>query len=212
MIDITDLSGVTRIVSIDAETTGHPVRTQAEVLKLPKGMRLPGVIIQIGCVELLRDDAGWRVAERWQTLVNPEGPVHPAAMKVHGIHPAALKTAPRFVDVHERLAGFVGDAALLAHSARNEIDFLNYEMRRARLIGWDAVAYHEGRFLDTQVIARSVFPGAPGSLDVLCDRLWIDRSDRFQHHGALLDAELTAEAFIKMTTGFVQDATRTFST
>jgi hypothetical protein len=31
--------------------------------------------------------------------------------------------------------------------------------------------------------------------------LWIHPADRDQHHGALLDAELTAEAFIKMATG-----------
>ena len=212
MLEVADLSGVARIVSIDAETTGHPVKTQAEILKLPKGLRLPGVIIQIGCVELLRDADGWRVGGTWQSLVNPEGPVHPAALKVHGIHPNALRSAPRFADVHEAFAGFVGEAVLLAHSARNEIDYLNYEMRRGKLVAWDTEPYHEGRFLDTQLIARTVFPGAPGSLDVLCDRLWIDRSDRFQHHGALLDAELTAEAFIKMTTGFVQDQPRTFST
>ena len=31
--------------------------------------------------------------------------------------------------------------------------------------------------------------------------MWIHPADRDQHHGALLDAELTAEAFIKMATG-----------
>jgi DNA polymerase III subunit epsilon len=211
MLEIADLPDVARIVSIDVETTGHPVRTQAEILKLPKGLRLPGVVIQIGCVELLRDGSGWQVGQTWQALINPDGPVHPAAMKVHGIHPNKLRSAPRFIDAHAEFAAFLGEAVLLAHSARNEIDYLNYEMRRAKLVDWDAAPYHAGRFIDTQIMARSVFPGAPGSLDVLCDRLWIDRSDRFQHHGALLDAELTAEAFIKMTTGFVQDGARSFS-
>ncbi len=211
MLEITDILGAARIISIDVETTGHPVRTEAEILKLPKGLRLPGTIIQIGCVELLREGDGWRSGETWQTLVNPDGPVHPAAMKVHGIHPNALRKAPRFAEILPTFEGFIGEAVLLAHSARNEIDYLNYEMRRAKLAAWDAEPYHEGRFLDTQLIARTVFPGAPGSLDVLCDRLWIDRSDRFEHHGALLDAELTAEAFIKMTTGFVQDGPRSIS-
>jgi DNA polymerase III subunit epsilon len=211
MLDIADCTGVLRIVSIDVETTGHPVRTEAEVLKLPKGLRLPGCVIQIGCVELHRDGDGWRTGETWQTLLNPDGPVHPAALKVHGLHPATLKTAPRFTDVREAFEAFLGDAVLLAHSAKNEIDYLNYEMRRAKLVGWGDAPYHEGRFLDTQVIGRAKFPGAPASLDALCDRLWVDRSDRFTHHGALLDAELTAEAFIKMTTGFIQDEVRSFS-
>jgi DNA polymerase III epsilon subunit len=211
MLELADIRDVTRLVSVDVETTGHPARTHAEVLKLPKGMRLPGTVIQIGCLELLREGDGWRTGETWQTLVNPDGPVHPAALKVHGLHPAALKNAPRFTDVRDAFEAFVGGATFLAHSARNEIEYLNYEMRRAKLADWDAEPYHEGRFLDTQLIARTVFPGAPGSLDVLCDRLWIDRSDRFEHHGALLDAELTAEAFVKMVTGFVQDGRRSIS-
>lgn len=211
MIDTSDLSGVNRILAIDMETTGYPVKTPAEVLRLPRGLRLPGVIIQIGCVELLREGDGWRIGEAWETLVNPDGPVQPASVAVHGIHPARLKTAPRFADVVQELERMVGDSILLAHSAFNEIDFLNFEMRRAKLVAADASPYGEDRFIDTQVMARALFPGAPGSLDTLLDRLWIDRSSRFQHHGALLDAEMTAEAFIKMATGFVQDETRTFS-
>jgi DNA polymerase III epsilon subunit len=211
MLEIGDIRDVARLVSVDVETTGHPVKALAEILKLPKGLRLPGTIIQIGCVELIREGDGWRTGETWQTLVNPDGPVHPAALKVHGIHPAALKNAPRFPDIRGAFEDFVGDAVFLAHSARNEIEYLNYEMRRAKLVGWEDEPYHDGRFLDTQLIARTVFPGAPGSLDVLCDRLWIDRSDRFEHHGALLDAELTAEAFVKMVTGFTKDETRVIS-
>ena len=211
MLTIADAADAPRIVSIDIETTGHPVKTHAEFLKLPKGLRPPGVIIQIGCVELLRDGDGWRIGEQWETLVNPDGPLHPAAIKVHGIRPAALTKARRFAEVRMEFEGFLRDSVLLAHSALNEIDFLNYEMRRTRLVDWEAEPFHEGRFLDTQILARETFPGAPGSLDVLCDRLWIDRSDRFQYHGALLDAALTAEAFVKLTTGFVQPDVRSFS-
>jgi len=211
MLDLTHITDVQRIVSVDIETTGHPTKTHAEVLKLPKGLRVPGVIIQIGCVEILREGDGWAMGAKWESLVNPDGPIHSAAMKVHGIHHARLKNAPRFTDIREEFEAFVSDSTLLAHAASNEIDFLNYELRRAKLVDWQAEPFHEGRFVDTQVIARSVFPGAPGSLDALCNRLWIHPSDRDQFHGALLDAELTAEAFIKMATGFVQDNARTFT-
>jgi DNA polymerase III epsilon subunit family exonuclease len=211
MLAVADIAGLDRCVAIDLETTGHPAKTHAEVLKLPKGLRLPGCVIQIGCIELLRDGDSWKTGATWETLVNPEGSVHPAAAKVHGIHPNAIKAAPRFVEVYPALAAFLGSVPLLAHAAWNEIDYLNFEMRRAKLVGWDETPFWDDRFLDTQIIARGIFPGAPGSLDVLLDRLWIDRSGRDQHHGALLDAELTAEAFIKMTNGFVQDEIRTLS-
>lgn len=211
MLTANDVAEVARLVAIDAETTGHATKTGLEVAKLPKGMRLPGVIIQLGCVELLREGDSWRTGETWETLVNPDGPVSPYAMRVHGVHPAVLKNAPRFLDIREPLEAFIGNAPLIAHAAKNEIDFLNYEMRRCRLVGWDQSPYDETRFLDTQLIARDVFPGAPTNLDAICDRLWIDRSDRFQHHGALLDAMLTAEAFIRMTNGSLSDEPRVLS-
>lgn len=212
MLTLADLADVRRVVSIDMETTGNAVRTADEVLRMPRGMRLPGVIIQIGCVELLHEGDSWTTGRRWETFVNPDAPIHPQASKVHGIQAFALKKAPRYSDVHKEFEELVGDSLLLAHAAENEIGFLNYEMRRAKLVGWDAAdPYHPDRFFDTQIIARDFFPGASGSLDALCNRLWIYPEDRDQHHGALLDADLTAEAFIKMATGFVRDEVRTFS-
>lgn len=193
------------------ETTGQRVLTPAEVLRQPRGLKIPGVIIQIGCVEMLRDGEGWKIGEMWETLVNPDCGVNPQAMKVHGIHPAMLKKAPRFSDVVAEFERMVGNGPMLAHSAENEIDFLNYEMRRAKLVAPDATPYDDDRFFDTQIMMEAVFPGAPRSLDVLLDRLWIDRSPRFERHGALLDAELTAEAFIRIVGGFTQDKTRNFS-
>ena len=212
MLTRADLADVRRIVSVDMETTGNAVKTADEVRRMPKGMRLPGVIIQIGCVEILREGDGWATGRKWETLVNPDAPIHPRASKVHGIQGFSLKNAPRYSEVHKEFEDLVGDSPLLAHAAENEIGFLNYEIRRAKLAGWDdADPYHPDRFFDTQIIARDFFPGASGSLDALCNRLWIYPEDRDQKHGALLDADLTAEAFIKMATGFVRDEVRTFS-
>jgi len=211
MLTLNDLPDINRIVALDAETTGHRIMSLTEIRKMPKGMRLPGIVIQLGCAELLRDGGTWITGRTWETLVNPDGPISPASIAVHGIRPGALKAAPRFADVRSEFEEFLGGSVLLAHAAENEIDFLNYEMRRAKLTGWEESPYHEGRFLDTQLIARDVFPGAPGNLDALCDRLWIDRSDRFEHHGALLDAMMTAEAFAKMAGGFVRDEVRSIS-
>lgn len=211
MLTIGDVAGTQRLVVLDAETTGQRTPGAAEVAKLPKAMRLPGILIQLGCVELLRDGIGWRTDRTWETLLNPDGPVKPDAMKVHGIKPADLRGARRFPEILPEFEAFLDGAPMVAHAALNEIGFLNYEMRRAKLVGWDEAPFHEGRFLDTQVLARETFPGATQTLDALCDRLWIDRSDRFARHGALLDAELTAEAFMKLTTGFVVDQVRSFS-
>lgn len=211
MLILEDLTDVTRMVAIDAETTGVRIPRAEEIKKMPKGMRLPGIIIEIGCVELLRDGDGWKTGEPWHRRIQPDGPIAKASVAVHGINPAALKDAPRFRDVLDDFEVFIGQDVLLAHSASNEIDFLNFEYARVGRCGFDEVIFSDNDFVCTQELSRQFFPGVPGSLDVLCDRLWIDRSDRFLHHGALLDAILTAEAFMKMQGGFVVEETRSVS-
>jgi DNA polymerase III epsilon subunit len=211
MLTLDDLTEVRRIVAIDAETTGFRIPSAAEIRKMPKGLKLPGIVIEIGCVELLCDDDGWRTGETWQSRVQPNGPIAKAAIAIHGIHPAELKDAPLFRDLLEPFEDFIGQDVLLAHSAVNEIDFLNFEYARLGRCGFDETIFSGQDFVCTQELSRQFFPGVPGSLDVLCDRLWIDRTDRFKHHGALLDAILTAEAFIKMQGGFVRDETRSVS-
>lgn len=211
MLTLEDLGDIGRLVAIDAETTGFPIPGPAEIKRMPKGLRLPGIVIEIGCVELLRDGDGWKTGATWQRRIQPGGPIAKAAMAVHGIHPAQLKEAPSFHDVLDEFEEIIGQDVLLAHSAVNEMDFLNFEYARAGRCGFDESIFSDSDFVCTQQLSRQFFPGAPGSLDVLCDRLWIDRSDRFQHHGALLDALLTAEAFMKMEGGFVQDDPRSLS-
>jgi DNA polymerase III subunit epsilon len=49
-------------------------------------------------------------------------------------------------------------------------------------------------------MARELYPGQRASLDALCKRLEVDNSSRTLH-GALLDAGLLAEVYIRMTRG-----------
>jgi DNA polymerase-3 subunit epsilon len=54
--------------------------------------------------------------------------------------------------------------------------------------------------VDTLMIARKRFPGAPASLDALCRRFAIDNSARTLH-GALLDAQILAEVYLELIGG-----------
>jgi DNA polymerase-3 subunit epsilon len=53
---------------------------------------------------------------------------------------------------------------------------------------------------DSLLLAREMFPGKSNSLDALCRRLEVDNTHRTLH-GALLDAGLLAEVYIRMTRG-----------
>jgi len=54
--------------------------------------------------------------------------------------------------------------------------------------------------LDTLVLARQMHPGQRNSLDALCKRYDIDNSHR-ELHGALLDSEILADVYLRMTGG-----------
>ena len=51
--------------------------------------------------------------------------------------------------------------------------------------------------MDTLILARDKFPGAPVSLDALCKRFRIDNSKRTQHT-ALIDCDLLAKVYINL--------------
>ena len=56
------------------------------------------------------------------------------------------------------------------------------------------------RMVDTLALARTRHPGAKHSLDALCSRFGVDRSQRVKH-GALLDAQLLAQVYVELTGG-----------
>ena len=109
-----------RLVAFDAETTGKRTPDAEFIKKQPFAWRPPGIMIELGFVEMLRDGAGWKKGEAWASLVNPDGPIEPAAIKVHGIKPNDLKHAPRFPQLLERVRDFIGDSPIIAHAWRNE--------------------------------------------------------------------------------------------
>ena len=59
---------------------------------------------------------------------------------------------------------------------------------------------HVGRIVDSLSMARESFPGKSNSLDALCKRFEVNNSLR-ELHGALLDAGLLAEVYLRMTRG-----------
>src|SRR5271166_6926094 len=97
-----------RHVALDAETTGKRTPDAEFIRKRPFAWRAPGIIIEVGFVEMLREGEGWRKGETWSSRLNPDGPIDPEAIKIHRIRPADLKNAPRFPTILPKLKDFVG--------------------------------------------------------------------------------------------------------
>jgi DNA polymerase-3 subunit epsilon len=121
--------------------------------------------------------------------------VPPEAERVHGITSAFLADKPRFAEVVEAFLEFLGEAALVIHNASFDLKFVNAELERISQRPLPA-----SRAIDTIDMAKSKIPGARYSLDELCKRFGIDLSAR-EKHGALLDAELTAQVYLELIGG-----------
>jgi DNA polymerase III subunit epsilon len=170
-----------RQIFLDTETTG---------LSPENGDRL----IEIGCLEMVNRRL---TGNHLHLYVNPERPSSEEAIRVHGITNEFLADKPRFVEVVDQLLAYVAGAEIIIHNAAFDVGFLDAELRRAKRDGFRA---HVTRVTDSLLMAREMFPGKSNSLDALCRRLEVDNSNRTLH-GALLDAGLLAEVYIRLTRG-----------
>ena len=173
-----------RQIFLDTETTG---------LAAEQGDR----IIEIGCVEMSDRRLTGRTLHRY---VNPERSSHPDALRVHGITDAFLADKPLFSAVAAEIVDFVQGAEVIIHNASFDLGFINAEFKRLNL---PLFSQHAALVTDSLHMARDMFPGKSNSLDALCKRLEVDNSNR-ELHGALLDAGLLAEVYLRLTRG--QDA------
>jgi len=168
-----------REIVFDTETTG---------LNPAGGDRM----VEIGCIEIYnRVETG----RHFHAYFNPERDMPAEAEAVHGLTTIFLSDKPRFSERAEELLEFIADSPLVAHNASFDFGFLNFELEQC---GKGAVSLN--RMIDTLSLARSKHPGAKHSLDALCMRFGIDRSQRVKH-GALLDAQLLAQVYVELTGG-----------
>ncbi len=170
-----------RQIFLDTETTG---------LSPESGDR----IIEIGCIEM---NNRRMTGETLHFYLNPERRSHPDAVKIHGLSDEFLADKPMFASVADELLEFVSGAEIIIHNAGFDVGFLNEELRR---LGRPKFPGFVTKVTDSLQMAREMFPGKANSLDALCKRLEVDNSNRALH-GALLDAGLLAEVYIRMTRG-----------
>src|SRR6185295_6165629 len=172
---------MTRQVVLDTETTGlNP--------------KLGDRVIEIGCVEIIDRRIG---EQRFHAYLNPERDIEEGASRVHGLTREDLAGKPKFAEIAPAFLGFIRGAELIIHNADFDVEFLDMELGQAKL---GPLRDHVARVTDTLAQARELHPGKKNSLDALCERYFVDHSNRTLH-GALLDARLLAECYLAMTRG-----------
>jgi DNA polymerase-3 subunit epsilon len=171
-----------RQIILDTETTG---------LEPKQGHR----IIEIGCIELINR----RKTERnFHQYLNPERDIEDGAFNIHGLSNEFLSDKSRFADIAQEFIDFIRDGELIIHNAPFDVGFINAELK---LLGkkWGKIEDYCSVF-DTLVLAREKHPGQKNNLDALCKRYEVDNSQR-DLHGALLDAKILLDVYLKMTGG-----------
>ncbi len=165
-----------REICFDTETTGLDPKT---------GDR----ITEIGCVEIIdRKITG----NSFREIINPNRKNSLESIQITGLTDEILKDKPFFEEIADNFLEFIGDSKLIAHNAGFDMSFINHELK---LLGKEPL---KNEIVDSLTLARIKFPGKKNKLDVLCERFGIDNSMR-EKHGALLDAELLAEVYLKLT-------------
>ena len=175
-----------RQIIFDTETTGM----NRESRDKSEGHR----IIEIGCIELIDRRP---TENHFHRYLNPEQPIDPGAVDIHGITNERVAHEPTFAAILGDLLAYLDGAdELIAHNMPFDQSFLNRELKLAQ-----AGFKLEDRFrlTDTVQLARSRLSIGKYTLDALCKHYGIDNSNRTLH-GALLDSQLLAEVYLRLTT------------
>ena len=170
-----------RQIVMDTETTG---------LDPKEGHR----IIEIGCVEL---EDRRLTGNNFHEYLQPDRAIDPRAMEIHGITNEFLIDKPRFLDVQRAFLDYIDGAELIIHNAGFDVSFIDHELQ---LNNYSKALSDHCSVIDSLKLAREMYPGQRNSLDALCKRLDINNGHRTLH-GALLDSEILADVYLRMTGG-----------
>ncbi len=169
-----------RLVVLDTETTGLDAKTDN--------------IIQIGAVAIQNGEI--IIADSFECLVRSDHAGSDESIGIHGLRPSDVQNGLEISDVLLPLLQYIGGDVIVGHHISFDRKILSFNLRKHHR----AQIYN--RCIDTARMAvRLEHPGKQPeeinwkdySLDALCDRYNIRRTDR---HTAAGDAFITAQLFL----------------
>lgn len=158
MLDLTN----TKFAFLDIETTGLSPWFGDRVCEV-------GIVLT----------EGKRIKNTYQTLVNPERPLSPAAASTNRLTDVELSEAPYFYMVAREVTACLRDTVVVCHNAPFDLQFLDSEFRRlGKEIEFPNLA-------DTLAVARQVVDVPSYTLVSLAETFHVDKVEA---HRALADA------------------------
>ncbi len=144
-------------------------------------------IIQVGAARIVNNRLLRQ--ETFNQIVDPERPLKPESIPIHGITEDMVRGQPNIDVVLPAFHEFCEDTVLIAHNAAFDMRFLQLKEERTGIRFTQPV-------LDTLLLSAVVHPNQEShKLDVILERLGITIDKR---HNALEDALATGEVFLKL--------------
>jgi DNA polymerase-3 subunit epsilon len=144
-------------------------------------------IIQVGAARIVNNRLLRQ--EVFNQLVDPERPLKPESIPIHGITEDMVRGQPNIDVVLPAFHEFCEDTVLIAHNAAFDMRFLQLKEERTGIKFSQPV-------LDTLLLSAVIHPNQEShKLDVILERLGIQIGNR---HNALEDALATAAVFLKL--------------
>lgn len=106
-------------------------------------------IVELGAV---RWQNGCEI-DSYQCLINPQRPMPPAVIEIHGITDDDVKDSPTIEEKLPEFIDFLNTDIVVAHNARFDVGFLRQSCIR---VGLTMPSLH---YIDTCALARRTFPG-----------------------------------------------------
>lgn len=144
-------------------------------------------IIQIGAARIVNNRLLRQ--ETFNQIVDPERPLRPEGIPIHGITEDMVRGQPNIDIVLPAFHEFCEDTVLIAHNAAFDMRFLQLKEERTGIRFTQPV-------LDTLLLSAVVNPAQESHrLDAILERLGVTIATR---HNALEDALATGEVFLKL--------------
>ena len=129
---------------------------------------------------------GGEIVDTFQSLVNPERPIPPDVIPIHGIRDEMVEGAPLISDILPRLLDLLSGGYVVIHNARFDLAFLDIAIQECRLPPATLAV------IDTLEIARRHMNFPRNSLRAIAGWYGIETPRR---HGALDDAHMLHRVF-----------------
>ena len=178
-----------RELVLDTESTG---------LLVSDGHRM----VEIALVEMINRKPTGR---ELHVLINPDRDIPAEVVKIHHISNETIKDSPKFSEVAKEIRDFIGNdpVVITCRTTKDnytlDIDLLNFELKKA---GQEEVP--ASQWINVRRWSEAMFGDKAATLDKVLDHYGISRKARDENgHGALLDAQLLADAYPKLLKDYI---------